>query len=34
MSRRRYTPFVGEILTRENGSLVCHETGQVRALGS
>ncbi|KAI7840975.1 hypothetical protein COHA_005204 [Chlorella ohadii] len=26
-----YTPFVGEILTRENGSLVCHETGQVTA---
>lgn len=24
-----YTPYVGDIQTRENGSLVCHETGQV-----
>ncbi|KAL4446235.1 hypothetical protein ABPG77_003042 [Micractinium sp. CCAP 211/92] len=26
-----YTPYVGDIMTRENGSLVCHETGQVTA---
>lgn len=26
-----YTPYVGEIQTRDNGSLVCFETGQVRA---
>ncbi|KAL4423835.1 hypothetical protein ABPG75_001136 [Micractinium tetrahymenae] len=26
-----YTPYVGDIQTRENGSLVCHETGQVTA---
>lgn len=26
-----YTPYVGDIQTRENGSLVCHETGQVCA---
>lgn len=30
-SPRRYTPYVGEIMTRENGSLVSFETGQVGA---
>lgn len=29
---KEYGPWCGEINTRENGSLVAHETGQVRAL--
>jgi predicted membrane GTPase involved in stress response len=27
---REYAPWCGDILTRENGSLVGHETGQAR----